>query len=226
MIVAHEMRAPVTAIQGILRTVLDGYLGELPPKQRELLGRAEVRTHSFLALINDLLDLGAGEIEEAGGELLTMTSIGEALRKVIGLSEVTSREKNISVELELPETSLVIREVEGDMEKLFTNLIGNAIKYTLPGGKVWVRIEIEDKSVKIVLSDTGIGISSDDLPHVFEEFYRAKNAKSLVIDGTGLGLTIVKQIVDRYNGRIYVDSKTNEGTTVTIILPKDKVKIR
>ncbi|MDI6776822.1 MAG: GAF domain-containing sensor histidine kinase [Syntrophales bacterium] len=225
MIVAHEMRAPVTAIQGILRTVLDGYLGELSPKQRELLSRAEVRTHSFLVLINDLLALGADETEEVKDKV-TPTSIDEALRKVLGLLEVKSKEKNISVEVEAPEIFPVIREIEGDMEKLFTNLIGNAVKYTPPGGKVWVRIGVEDKLVKIVVSDTGIGISSEDLPHVFEEFYRAKNARELIREGTGLGLTIVKRIVDRYNGRISVDSKPNEGTTFTVLLPGNKVKIK
>jgi len=208
-----------------LRTFLDGYLGELSPKQRELLGRAELRTHSFLALINDLLALGADETEEVKVKV-TPTSVGKALRKVLGLLEVKSEEKNIRIEVELPEISPVIREVEGDMEKLFTNLIGNAVKYTHSHGKVWVRIGIEDKSVKVVVSDTGIGISSDDLPHVFEEFYRAKNARALVREGTGLGLTIVKQIVDRYNGKISVDSKLSEGTTFTIILPLNKVKIR
>lgn len=225
MMVAHEMRAPVTAIQGILRTLLDGYLGELSPKQRELLGRAELRTHSFLVLINDLLDLGTDETEEVKVKV-TPTSIEEALRKVLGLLEVKSKEKDIEIEVEAPEISPVIREIEGDMEKLFTNLIGNAVKYTPPHGKVWVRIGIEDKSVKIIVSDTGIGISPEDLPHVFEEFYRAKNAKTLIREGTGLGLTIVKRIVDRCHGNICVDSKPNEGTTVTIILPGNKVKIK
>ena len=225
MIVAHEMRSPVVAIQGILKTLLDGYIGEVPPKQRELLGRAELRTHSFLALINDLLDLGVDEAEEARGKPTT-TSIGEVLKKVLGLLEVRSREKEIGIEVDVPEISPVIREVEDDMEKLFTNLIGNAVKYTPSHGKVWVRIGIEDKSVKIVVSDTGIGISPDDLPHVFEEFYRAKSARSLIREGTGLGLTIVKRIVDRYNGMISVDSKPNGGTTFTIILPGNKVKIK
>jgi signal transduction histidine kinase len=226
MIVAHEMRAPVTAIQGILRTVLDGYLGELAPKQMELLSRAELRTHSFLALINDLLDLGVDEEGEEVKVKVTPTSIEEALRKVLGLLEVKSKEKDIEIEVEAPEISPVIREVEGDMEKLFTNLIGNAVKYTPPHGKVWVRIGIEDKSVNIIVSDTGIGISPEDLPHVFEEFYRAKNAKTLIREGTGLGLTIVKRIIDRYHGNISVDSKPNEGTTVNILLPGNKVKIK
>jgi len=224
MMVAHEMRAPVTAIQGILRTILDGYLGKISPRQKELLSRAESRTHSFLALINDLLDLGADETELVESKL-SPTSIRDTLGKVLGLLGIKMKEKNIEIEVETPETPLIISEVEGDMEKLFTNLIGNAVKYTASNGKVSVRIGIEDKSIKIVVSDTGIGISSEDLPHIFEEFYRAKNARMLEREGTGLGLPIVKRIVERYDGKISVESEPNKGTTFTIIFPQNKVKI-
>ncbi|RLA94358.1 MAG: hypothetical protein DRG25_02715 [Deltaproteobacteria bacterium] len=224
MMVAHEMRAPVTAIQGILRTILDGYLGEISPRQKELLSRAELRTHSFLSLINDLLDLGANETELVESKL-SPTSLKDVLDKVLGLLGVKLKEKNIEIEVETPETPLIISEVEGDMEKLFTNLIGNAVKYTASNGKVSVRIGIEDKSIKIVVSDTGIGISSEDLPHVFEEFYRAKNARMLEREGTGLGLPIVKRIVERYDGKISVESEPNKGTIFTIIFPENKIKI-
>ena len=98
-------------------------------------------------------------------------------------------------------------------------------RYTASNGKISVRIGIEDKSIKIVVSDTGIGISSEDLPHIFEEFYRAKNARMLEREGTGLGLSIVKRIVERYDGKISVESEPNKGTIFTIIFPENKIKI-
>ena len=223
MMVAHEMRAPASAIQGILKTVLDGYLGEVPLKQKELLSRAEARTHSFLALINDLLDLGADEAGLADKEF-TATSLGEALDKVLQLLEVKAKEKNMRIEVKTPKVPLIIQEVEGDMEKLFTNLIGNALKYSLPNGKVSIQIGMEDKSTKIVVSDTGIGIPSEEVSHVFEEFNRAKNARRLEKEGTGLGLPIVKRIVERYNGKIWVESELDKGTVFTIIFPRNKIK--
>jgi signal transduction histidine kinase len=102
------------------------------------------------------------------------------------------------------------------------NLIGNAIKYSKPDGAVEVRIHKEPEFVKISVSDTGIGIPEEDLPHIWEEFFRAKNAHLAGIPGTGLGLSIVKQYVDRFGGQVSVESTTNQGTTFTVSLRMKK----
>lgn len=223
MMVAHEMRAPVSAIQGILRIIIDGYTGEVVPKQRELLARAEARTHSFLALINDLLDLGSDKTAVTESAL-TPIAIYDVLRKVVGLLEVKTKEKGITVLLDLPTPGPVISEVGGDMEKLFTNLVGNAVKYTPSHGKVEVRVDFGEYGLKVVVSDTGVGIPAEDLPHVFEEFYRAKNARALEREGTGLGLPIVQRIVKRYGGEVNITSEPDQGTTVTVVFPKEKIR--
>ncbi|MBN2467863.1 MAG: GAF domain-containing protein [Deltaproteobacteria bacterium] len=219
--VAHEMRAPVGAIQNMLQVILNGYVGEITPKQQELLGRAEARTYSFLAMINDLLDLGSHEAEL---EVYTFSDVclQDILSKVLDFLEVQIRNKNLTVKVEKPDGPLVVSEVGDDMEKLFTNLIGNAIKYSPSNGTVSVGISVDNGIIKIVIADTGIGIILEDIPHIFDEFFRAKNARLLEKEGTGLGLTIVKRIVDRYDGKIYVDSEPEKGTTFTVIIPQNK----
>ncbi len=107
------------------------------------------------------------------------------------------------------------------MEEIFTNLISNAIKYTPENGKVWVALSEEGGFVKASVSDTGIGIEEENLPRIFDKFYRVKTKETRQIVGTGLGLSIVKSIVAAHLGSISVESKAGAGTTFTILLPKE-----
>jgi len=106
----------------------------------------------------------------------------------------------------------------GDVDRVLTNLVGNALKYTRRG-EVRLRLEREDDHARIVVADTGIGIPDEAQPHLFEEFYRASNAKALEEEGTGLGLAIVRDLVNRLDGRITVESVEKEGTTFAVTLP-------
>jgi signal transduction histidine kinase len=108
---------------------------------------------------------------------------------------------------------------EDGLHRIFLNLIGNAVKYTPVGGKVNVRMDQCGEEIVTAVIDTGVGIPEADLPHVFEEFYRASNVKQDGLTGTGLGLAIVKDLVERYEGRISVHSTVGEGTTFTVVLP-------
>ena len=105
------------------------------------------------------------------------------------------------------------------LDRIFNNLISNAVKYTPPGGSVTVSLEYETGEARLVVADTGIGIPEEALGHLFEEFYRAPNAKELEFEGTGLGLTIVKDLITRFGGRIAIESEQDAGTTVTLTLP-------
>jgi len=107
------------------------------------------------------------------------------------------------------------------MEGIFTNLISNAIKYTPEGGKVWVKLAEEGGFVKATVSDTGIGLKKEDLPRIFDKFYRVKTTETRQIVGTGLGLSIVKSIVDAHLGSITVESEEGGGATFTVLLPKE-----
>jgi two-component system phosphate regulon sensor histidine kinase PhoR len=114
-----------------------------------------------------------------------------------------------------------LNATEEDMHRVVGNLLENAVKYTPSGGTVSVALRAEDSQVTLVVSDSGIGIAPEALPHIFEEFYRAANVKAMGTEGTGLGLSLVKRIVDLYQGEVRVESELEKGTTFTVTLPRD-----
>ena len=114
---------------------------------------------------------------------------------------------------------MVVWATEDGLDRILVNLVGNAVKYTPTGGQVTIEACIFDHEISVTITDTGIGIPADALPHLFEEFYRAPNVRAANIIGTGLGLAIVKRLVERYSGRIEVESTVGQGTTFTLTFP-------
>ncbi len=213
--VAHELRAPVAAIQGYLRLILDGYAD--PDKQREMLERSDQRASELLALIEDLLALARVK-DAAPEEKRVPVPVGDVLKQVADLLQVEAAKKRIafSVRAEANPTVLATRD---HIRQLWTNLISNAIRYTPEGGSVSVSLAVRDGMVEGVVEDTGIGIAAEDLPRIFDEFYRTRTAKEMVSGGTGLGLPIVKRIVETYGGNISVESEVGKGSRFTFRLP-------
>ena len=132
--------------------------------------------------------------------------------------ETPARAKGLTLALECPDKALAVWGDKEELDRLLNNLLSNAVKYT-PHGAVQVSLERVNGAARIVVSDTGIGIPKDALPHLFHEFYRAPNARQVEESGTGLGLSIVKGLVDRYSGTIDVKSAEGQGTTFTLTLP-------
>jgi len=213
--VAHELRAPVAAIQGYLRLILDGYAD--PDKQREMLERSDQRASELLALIEDLLALARVK-DAAPEEKRVPVPVGDVLKQVADLLQVEAAKKRIafSVRAEANPTVLATRD---HIRQLWTNLISNAIRYTPEGGSVSASLAVRDGMVEGVVEDTGIGIAAEDLPRIFDEFYRTRTAKEMVSGGTGLGLPIVKRIVETYGGNISVESEVGKGSRFTFRLP-------
>ena len=218
--VAHELKAPVAAIQSILRVLLEGYAGEIFQKQKELIGRAERRLIALQSLIRDLLALGAlkGALPETKKTDVILNGV---VKRVVDTLRAEVEEKNIALTLEVPDTLLTIKGNDEDLERLVSNLMENAVKYTPPRGKVRMHLDMDPHTLRLLVADTGIGISPESMPHIFEEFYRAKNAKEMGQEGTGLGLSLVKHIVDRYHGEVHVESKLGEGSTFVVTLPRE-----
>ena len=216
-VATHELRSPVTVTQSLVRSVLKRYASELNNQQVEVFTRISRRLDFLESLVNDLLDLAAGKAAGLAEE--RPVSLNASVGRVMLLWQPRAEEKNQAIILQLCRDQLVVRGTEESLERILVNLVGNAVKYTPPGGSVTVSVQRADGQAQVVVSDTGIGIPEESLPHLFEEFYRAPNAKKIAEVGTGLGLSIVKDLVERYGGRVQVQSTVGQGTTFTVTFP-------
>jgi signal transduction histidine kinase len=217
-LVTHELKAPVAAIQSYLRLILEGTVP--PERTRDILQRAEQRALGQLALIGDLLDLARLEEPRAQVELEWLDQ-SEVLCGVIELMRGQAEEAGVSLRVDIPLDAPVMSANRDHMCYLWANVIGNAIKYTPRGGCVSVSLTNGADEIVGTVQDTGIGIPLEDLRRIYDEFYRAENAKAMESHGTGLGLSIAERVVKAYGGRIWAESKLGEGSTFTFILAKD-----
>lgn len=217
--VSHELRSPLSAVQSILRLLEQGIAGPLTVKQLDLIGRSERRIQALLGLVKDLLELAAGKMELLQAERHEV-DLAKLLVKVTDLMQGRAVEKGLDYAVEIANVPLVAMGVEDSLERVFVNLVSNAVKYTPAGGSVTVRAGIEHGHIIIDVSDTGIGIPEEALPRIFSEFYRAKNAKALEVEGTGLGLAIARDAVEQHGGRLSVDSQVGKGSTFRVVLPE------
>jgi signal transduction histidine kinase len=216
--VTHELRSPVATVQSLLRVISGGYAGEVSPKQKELVERAERRAVFLQQLIDDLLDLAAGKAERLA-ETPHAVVINPLANKVINQLRPVAEGKAQDLRVYTPHEQLAVLATEEGLERILANLVGNAIKYTPEGGRVEVTLEGTANEARIVVADNGIGIPAEAIPSLFQEFFRAENAKAIEREGTGLGLSIVKSLVERYGGRVTVSSAIGQGSTFTVTLP-------
>jgi signal transduction histidine kinase len=218
--VTHELKAPVAALQSQFAVLQGGYAGQLTEQQQDLISRAARRLARLQDLLRDLLALGALK-DRLPHHKKAEVNLAELARRMAEIVQPEAEARGLMVTLDLPETPLLFLTTEEDMHRLVGNLLENAVKYTPPGGKVRLGLRGGESEITIVVSDTGIGISQEAMPHIFEEFYRGPNAKAVGKEGTGLGLSLVKRIVDLYQGKVQVQSELGKGTTFTVTLPRD-----
>jgi two-component system phosphate regulon sensor histidine kinase PhoR len=217
-LVSHELRSPLSSIIMQHKVILDGLAGELTDKQRKMLTRAHDKMQGLLDLINDLLDLA--KIESGHRHLEQRPhNLGEVLTEVAEFLRAKAKEHKITLELSLPSELPQILADRRSMEEVFTNLITNAIKYSPDGGNVRISAVSHIDYVEAMVSDQGIGIEEDEIPKIFDKFYRVKHAKTRQVIGTGLGLSIVKNIIEAHRGSIAVESQVGKGTTFKVLLP-------
>ena len=215
--VSHEIRSPLSTVLSQIKILMDGLAGELGPKQADILGKISRKVQGLVELSNELLDLSrieAGLIVQDKQQVQLM----DILESLVEFIQARAKEKDISLSLEKADLPLINADIKS-MEEVFSNLITNAIIYTPERGEVRVRGEVKGGFVGISISDTGYGIAPDEIPRIFERFYRAKTEKTRNIVGTGLGLPIVKSIVEAHNGTVKVESKEGVGSTFYVRLP-------
>ena len=216
LLVTHELRAPVAAVQSYLKLILEGYVPQ--PKVRETLEKAERRAMEQLALIADLLELGRIGSADARGQVQPV-QVEKSLRDQADLLASGARERNIAVTLDIGSDLPPVLTNPDQIKSLWNNLISNAIKYNRDAGQVNVTLQQEGDRLVASVSDTGIGIPPEAMARLFSEFFRADNAKVHSRMGTGLGLSIVKEIVERSGGQITAESELDKGTTFRFWLP-------
>jgi signal transduction histidine kinase len=216
-VATHELRAPVNVTESLLTALVEGYAGQLAPEHADVIRRALKRVQALQSLVNDLLDLASGRADVKRVERRSVP-LGAMLAEVCDRLQARAQAKNVELTLVAPSEPLEVWADPVEIERLANNLVCNAVKYT-PAGRVTVTLAREGERARLAVADTGIGIPAESLPHLFEEFYRAKNAKAFAETGTGLGLAIVKDLVDRYGGKIAVESEVGRGTTFTVTLP-------
>jgi len=217
-IAAHDLKAPLAAIQSYIGVMLGGYSGEITEKQKNMLERSSHRIIELLNLISDLLDIPRIETGQIVQEMREI-SLRQVIRNSLGDQRRLAREKGLKLKVELPETLSKVYGSSPRLQQVITNLVNNAINYT-PEGTVTLRVKEGNDDICVEVADTGIGIPSEDLPRLFEDFFRASNVETR---GTGLGLSITKRIVEAHKGQIWVESpypESNIGSRFTFTLPK------
>ena len=216
--VSHELRTPMTAIKGYTDLLVMETVGALNETQRRFLNIIKSNADRLSALVSDVLDISR---IEAGRIKLNIQplSIAEIAKEVWEAFRRQAEEKQLAFTLCIPEGLPPVRGDRDRVTQILSNLVANACQYTLPGGKVTVSAALEDGFVRVDVSDTGIGIAPEDLPRVFDRFFRADHPLVQEVGGTGLGLSIVKAFVEMLGGRVWVESELDKGSTFSFTLP-------
>jgi len=217
-LISHELRTPLSSIIGYLEVLQDNTAGPLTPRQRQFLDVVDRNARRQLRLVSDLLFLSQ---VDAGRVRLHLDHVdaAELAKAAIEAAQPRAKAGGVTLQLEADDTTTLL----GDPDRLgqvMDNLLTNAIKFTPPGGVVDVRVTGNTDTVAIEVSDTGVGIPAAEHRQLFTRFFRASTATSRAIPGIGLGLTIVKAIVDAHRGTVSITSAEGNGTTFRVYLPR------
>ncbi len=227
----HDLRSPLSVITGVLELGVNGEFDQNPVEMKEFMNNALNTSQKMLGLINDILDvakLEAGKLElnKQPNDLNAVVSSAVARLKIL------AREKGITLTVEEDHDIPVIELDSGKMDQVVTNLVTNAIKFTPKDGKITIRTYMKHFDHEIPglggdyaafdVEDSGVGIPSDDIPMIFDRYRQARNSRTAVQKGTGLGLTIVKRVTETHGGKVFVESSLGKGTKFTVVIPVGK----
>jgi two-component system phosphate regulon sensor histidine kinase PhoR len=217
--VSHELRTPLTSIKGYAAILIEGKLGEITPAIRERLEKINKHSDSLTKMVNDMLDISrieSGKVEMKFEKL----EVKDVVDRVVDVITPQIKEKGLKLEIDVPAKISSMFADSTQIERVFVNLLSNAIKFTPSQGNIGIKAKEGDRFIEIEISDTGSGISEEELPRIFDEFFRCENPINREVKGTGLGLSLVKQIIEAHKGKIWVKSRLNEGTKFSFTLPK------
>ncbi len=215
--VSHELRTPLTAIRGYAETLLDGALDDPDHRRKfvEIIQSHAIRLNNIASDLLTLSELESGRPPLAPGKLSVVATLEAAMRTVE--SEASMRQVHLGWGT-IEDLHVMGNKIK--LEQAFVNLLDNAVKFNRAGGEVWVEASrIPGGRVAITIADSGIGIPSEDLPRIFERFYRVDKARSREVGGTGLGLSIVKHVIEQMQGSVSVESQLGKGSRFSVVLP-------
>ncbi len=216
--VSHELRTPMTSIKGYTDLMLMESVGSLSDGQEKFLSIVRNNVDRLTMLVDDLLDIS--RIESGRLELAPQPiSLQAAVDRVVASIEARAKEKGVLLRSQLPSDLPMVHADPDRVAQVLTNLVGNAYQYTPSGGEIVVSAQARDGEVHVAVQDTGIGISPEDREKIFHRFFRADSPEVQQTSGTGLGLPIVKSLVEMQGGRIWVESELGEGSCFTFTLP-------
>lgn len=213
-VLSHELKTPLNAIEGYLRIMKDRQAGNDLEGYDKIIDRSLLRVKGMRSLIMDLLDLTKIESGKKKREVIPV-NITEIARISIDTMGPISIQKDVRIFLDSP-PEVIFEADREELEIIFNNLLSNAIKYNIEGGRVDCKIEDRPDAIIIRVADTGIGMSEDEIPRLFDEFVRIKNEQTKNISGSGLGLSIVRKLTRLNKGEINVESKPGEGSTFSV----------
>jgi signal transduction histidine kinase len=220
-VLSHELKAPLNAIEGYLRMMQERQMGDSLDEYASAIERSLQRIESMRNLIMDLLDFTKVNFERQMEKMQTVN-----LKELVSLAVGTVSHYAIHTDIQF------VTDVRGcetiwadpnDFEIILNNLVSNAVKYNRAGGKVTITLDCNESEFSLSVADTGIGMNGDERDMLFEEFSRIRNDKTRNISGSGLGLSIVKKVVDLYHGVINVESAPDKGSVFTVIIPRSQV---
>ncbi|MDD5116178.1 MAG: ATP-binding protein [Candidatus Omnitrophica bacterium] len=215
--VSHELRTPLTSIKGYAAILLAGKLGAVPEEIRIRLEKINRHSDELVHMVNDLLDISRIESGKVNMKLETL-DLNYVAEKVADLLSEQLKAKNIAFGINIPEDCRNILADRSQIERVFINLAGNALKFTPENGKINITAHRSGRVIQVDITDTGFGIPEDAQGKLFQEFFRVENAINQEVKGTGLGLALVKHIIEAHQGRIWVKSKLSEGSTFSFTL--------
>ncbi|MBN2441229.1 MAG: HAMP domain-containing histidine kinase [Spirochaetales bacterium] len=218
-VMAHDIKSPLTAIVDLLYVIEKGYVTDID-KSKELVSRARTKALELVKMVDDILDYTLlAHKDNVKQSRLDLTEI--VVSSMSTLSVLASQKGVTIAPLEAKKCPCYILGNRVFLLRAFHNLIMNAIKYNKEGGVIYISIIPlkEERQIKIIIKDTGIGIDEDDLKRVFDIFHRGKRARKNIDGSLGLGLSLVRQIINGHDGTIDIESKSDYGTTITLVLP-------
>jgi signal transduction histidine kinase len=215
-VLGHDLKSPLNAVESYLEIIRTRVLGDDLDPYMQILENSVARLHQMRELITDVVDWARIE-QPSSSRTLTLLDISKTAHAILDGYVKEAQTRNIAISADI-EDGLTMKAVAKEIELIFQHLISNAIKYNKENGSVSLTIKKTDSHIAVTVTDTGIGLSSEDQARLFGEFVRIKNSKTQDIRGTGLGLAIVKKLVEFYQGAVSLKSEPDNGSTFSLIL--------